>query len=168
MLVEVVIASAVLASSSSAIILVAGFAFTALTASTVDTTVASPVSSASRIIIDLALETLARFRSSGFVMSPVRVITFSFPRLGTLETISASITARAVPAKITTRGFRIFWLAIASSARIGKTRFDQPRISVWPDSITALFPSLRRATARVMAAEIKPITAPEIAIPIAQ
>ena len=109
---------------------VAVLEFTDFTASTVETMLASPDSSASKMMIDLALETLARFRSSGLVTSPVLVMTFSFPRFATLERISASMTALAVGAKITTLGLRTFSLAIASSERIGKTRFDQPRIRV--------------------------------------
>ncbi len=111
-------------------ILVEAVAFTAFTASTVETIVESPVSSASRMMMDFAVETFARFRSSGFVVSPVRVITFSLPKFGTRERISASITALAVGAKITTRGLRTFSLAIASSERIGKTLLDQPRMRV--------------------------------------
>ena len=91
---------------------------------------ASPDSSASKMMMDFALETLARFRSSGFVGSPVRVMTLSFPRFGTLDLISESIRALEAVAKITTRGLRTFSFAIASSERIGKTRLDQPRIRV--------------------------------------
>ena len=111
-------------------ILVFGFAFTDFTARTVETIVASPASSASKMMIDFALETLARFRSSGLVGSPVRVITFNLPTFGTRDLISESIKALVVGEKITTLGFRTFWLAIASSERMGKTRLDQPRMRV--------------------------------------
>ena len=161
-------ASAVCGSSTSAMILVFGFAFSDLTERTVETITASPLSSESRMMIDFAPATFARARSAGLLTSPVRVITLSLPRFSARVAISESIFSRATSEKITTFGLRWFSPAIASSLRIGNTRFDHPRIRVWSDSITALLPAFRRATARVMAAEMKPITAPLIATPMPQ
>ena len=123
-------ASAVCGSSTSAMMRVFGFELTDLTARTVETIVASPASSSSKMMIDFAPEMFARLRSPGLVGSPVRVITFSLPRPSARDSISSSMNSRVLSLKITTSGLRTFSLAIASSFKIGKTRFDHPRMSV--------------------------------------
>ena len=161
-------ASAVCGSSTSAMMRVFGLALRDFTDSTVETITASPLSSSSRMMIDLAPATFARARSAGLLTSPVLVMTLSLPKFSARVAISESIFSRATAEKMTTFGLRWFSPAIASSLRIGKTRFDQPRIRVWFDSMTALLPAFSRATARVIAAEMKPITAPLMATPIPQ
>ena len=139
--VALVTALAMLGSSSSAIMRRSGFELTALIARTVETTLASPEASASRIMIDFAPETFTRFRSAGFVGSPVRVMTFIFPIAPTRDSMSFSIASLASVEKMTTLGLRTFALAIASSFSMGKSRLDQPRISVCPDSMTGPLPN---------------------------
>ena len=145
------IASAVSRSSSSATIFRFGLEFTALTASTVETTLASPVSSASKMITDLAFEMLVRFRSIGLEGSPLRVTIFSLPRFSVRDSISSSMNSRSCGAKMTTTGLRTFSFAIASSCRIGKIRLDQPKIRVWFASTIGLRPLRRRAKVRWIA-----------------
>ena len=161
-------ASAVCGSSSSATIIRFGLVLTAFTASTVETTVASPAESASRMMTDLAFEMLARLRSSGFVGSPVRVITFSLPNPSARDSISSSMNSRSWVEKITTVALRTFELATASSLRMGNTRFDHPRIRVWPLSMTGLLPLRRRVNARLIAPTMKPVTLPATVMVMAQ
>ena len=144
--VAAVSACAVSASSTSATIEICGLLIAALTASTVDTTVASPESSASRMMTDFAAPRFARARSLGFVGSPLRVTILSLPRLLVRERIWSSISTRSLLAKITTDAPRMFEFAIASSLMMGKMRFDQPRMSVWFLLMTALLPDLRLST----------------------
>ena len=97
---------------------------------------------------DFAPEMLVRLRSIGLVGSPVLVTMRSLPRFSVLDSISSSIASRSRVEKITTSGLRTFWLAIASSSRIGKTRLDQPKIRVWPVSMIGLRPLRNLAKVR--------------------
>ena len=96
-----------------------GFGLTALIASTVLTTFASPVLSASRTMIDFALPMFDLFRSSGLVTSPVLVITFNLPSSVARASISSSMKSLVLSEKITTFAFLTFSFAIASSFKIG-------------------------------------------------
>ena len=100
-------------------IFISVFGFTALIASTALTTFASPASSLSKTMIDLALAMLVLFRSAGLVTSPVLVTTFSFPKSLALASISPSMKSRVWLEKITTFAFFTFELATASSFKIG-------------------------------------------------
>ena len=129
----------------------------AFTARTVETTVASPESSASRMMTDFAAPRFARVRSLGFVGSPFRVTILSFPRSPARERISSSMAIRSTFAKMTTDARRMLVFATASSLRIGKMRFDQPRMSVWFVLMTALLPAFRFSTTPRMAVAAKPM-----------
>ena len=112
-------------------------------------------------MIDFEEPRLVRFNSFSEPRSPMRVTTSRRFRAPALFLICCSIHSRVLFAKITTVGLRRWFRpASSSSFKIGKMRFDQPKMRVWLRAMIGERPFLISMSALLIIPTMKPVTVP--------